>query len=101
MTDEKKTIVSLKIERKPIDSDSLFRDQDALKKHMNLVAALDANQAQNNPDKPATRVSSLDSFLTSSSQTSLSLKRSESSSLPTDAKVTVFAKPEAKKSRKK
>lgn len=91
MTDDKKTtgkttLVSLTGRRHDNDKDQTsdhatdgelyLKDPGSLIQHLTDVAALDASRAQNNPDKPATRVSSLDSFRTSAPRSSFVVKPS-------------------------
>jgi hypothetical protein len=91
MTDDKKTtgktkIVSLtglrhdnrtgQTSEQLTDGEIYLKDLGSLIQHLTDVAALDASRAQNNPDKPATRVSSLDSFRTSVPRSSFVVKPS-------------------------
>ena len=104
MTDDKKTVVSInreKPEAPAADSNAFFRNPDTLKEHMNVVAALDANRAQQTPDKPATRVASLDSFLIKSNSASFILKRPEIDQSVQEGKVRPFTRAETSKPRKK
>lgn len=83
MTKDKKTtettaIVSLasrKSETGSADGDLFFKDPAALIQHISNIATLDASGVSNHPEKPATRVSSLDSFRASSPKTSFVLKK--------------------------
>jgi hypothetical protein len=107
MTDEKKTIVSISAKKskssdiKESDPDLFFRDPESLKEHMKVVASVDASHSHRGPDKPATRVSSLDSFQTNSDRSSFALKRSGSDSTRQEENVRAFSKPNTSKPRKK
>lgn len=105
MSEEKKTIALFKSEKKSasctIDADIFLRNPEALKKHINSVAAVNAKTEDTSPDKPATRVTSLDSFLTKSPQSSLSLKKQGETAFETEGNVKAFTRQKENKSRKK
>jgi hypothetical protein len=105
MTDDKKTIALFNREKKSaastIDADIFLRNPEALKEHINSVAAVDAKTDVTSPDKPATRVTSLDSFLTKSPQSSLSLKKQGETAFETEGNVKAFTRQKENKSRKK
>ncbi len=105
MTEEKKTITFLKSDKRSLtstlDADIFLRNPEALKEHINSVAAVDAKAEVQNPEKPATRVTSLDSFLTKSPQPSLSFKKQGETPFESEGNVKAFARPKENKSRKK
>jgi len=105
MNDEKKTITILKNIKhqttSTFDADIFLRDPEALKQHITSVAAVDAKVETYSPEKPATRVTSLDSFLTKAPQSSLSFKKNEAVMLESEGNVKTFTHQRENKSRKK
>lgn len=107
MTDDKKKIVTLAGSRKPseivaTDSELFFRNPETLEQHINAIAEVDANRTKNDPEKPATRVSSLDSFQTNSTKTSFAFKKSgEVAKSEQEGVIRMFGKPASDKLRKK
>lgn len=107
MTDEKKKIIALAGSRKPsdvvaTDAEIFFRHPESLEQHIVAIAEVDANRTKNDPEKPATRVSSLDSFLTNSPKTSFSFKKSgNGAKTEQEGVIRIFGKPDTEKSRKK
>jgi hypothetical protein len=105
MTEEKKTISLLRGDKQKqtssLEADIFLRNPEALKEHINTVAAVDAKAELHNPEKPATRVTSLDSFLTMSPLPSLSFKRHVDTSFETEGNVKAFTRQNDNKSRKK
>ncbi len=103
MTEEKKTITLLRGNKQTssLDADIFLRNPDALKDHINSVAAVDAKAEFHNPEKPATRVTSLDSFLTKSPHSSLSFKKQGEDSFESEGNVRAFTRQKDNKSRKK
>jgi len=104
MTEEKKTITLLRAEKRlanTLDADVFLRDPDSLKVHITSVAAVDAKTEAHDPVKPATRVSNLDSFLTKSPRSSLSLKKQGVTSSEDEGNVKAFTRQRENKSQKK
>ena len=107
MTDDKKKIVSLAGNRKPseivaTDSEVFFLNPESLEQHIKAVAEVDANRTKNDPEKPVTRVSSLDSFQTNSTKTSFAFKKSgDVAKSDQEGVIRIFGKPDSEKLRKK
>lgn len=105
MTEEKKTITLLRGDKlkqtSSLDPDIFLRNPEALKEHINSVAAVDAKAEVHTPEKPATRVTSLDSFLTKSPQPSLSFKKQRDDAFESEGNVKAFTLQKDNKSRKK
>lgn len=62
-----------------------LRDPEVLMRHIENVATVDSGRADQNPDKPATRVSSLASFRSPSTESPFVVKRTRSESAETNS----------------
>lgn len=108
MTSNKQNIISIASKQsandQPVDANLFLDNPEVLQDQIKAVAAVDASKSKLDPDKPATRVTSLSSFLTDSKKSPFAFKKASEATSETESvaeNVKAFPKANPSKSQKK